>query len=164
MVESIFAEPIFMEYVLPFLFIFTLTFAILDKTEILGEGKRQINSIISLVVGLILIAFPFARGIIVKLIPFFAVVLAVLFVFILLYGFIGMKGKGDVLHKGVKVALWIILGLAVIVAILWASGAWETIYDTVIKGEYAGKVWINVLLIALVGGAMAIVLSTGKKE
>ena len=80
----------------------------------------------------------------------------------LLYGFV-MGREKDVLHKGVKIALGIILGLAVIVAILWASGAWDVIYETVVEGEYAGKIWVNVLLIALIGGAMAIVLSTGRK-
>ena len=72
MVESVFAEPIFMEYVLPFLLVFTLVFAILDKTKLLGEEKRQINAIMSLVIGLILLAFPAPREIIVKLMPFLA--------------------------------------------------------------------------------------------
>ena len=163
MVESVFSEAIFLEYILPFLLVFTLVFAVLDKTKLLGEGKRQINAIISLVVGLILIGFSYARDIVVRLIPFLAVVLVILFVFMLLYGFL-MGREGDILHKGVKIVLGIIVGLAVIVAILWVTGAWDTIYDTLIGKDYAGKVWLNVLLIALIGGAMAIVLSTGRKS
>lgn len=160
-VKSVFAEPIFMEYILPFLLVFTLVFAVLDKTKLLGEGKRQINAIMSLVIGIILLGFPTSRNIIVKLIPFLAIVLVILFVFMLLYGFVMGKKEGDVLHKGVKIAIGIILGLAVIVAVLWITGAWDVIYEKTIKGEFAGKIWINVLLIAIIGGAMAIVLSTG---
>ena len=163
MVESIFAGEIFMEYILPFLLVFTLTFAILDKTKLLGEGKRQINAIISLVIGIILIGFSTAQQIIVRLIPFFAVSLIVLFVFMLLYGFMSGNKDGDVLSKGLKIALGIIIGLAVIVAVLWITGAWDVIYDTLIGKDSAGKIWLNVLLIALIGGAMAIVLSSGGK-
>ena len=164
MVESVFAEPIFMEYVLPFLLVFTLVFAILDKTKLLGEEKRQINAIMSLVIGLILLAFPAPREIIVKLMPFLAVALVVLFVFMLLYGFISPKKNGDVLNKGLKITLGIIAGLAVIVAVLWVSGAWDVIYESLIKQEGAGRIWINVLLIAIIAGAMAVVLATGGEK
>lgn len=161
MVESVFAQPIFMEYILPFLLVFTLTFAVLDKTKLLGEGKRQINAIMSLVIGIILLGFPGPREIIVRLIPFLAVSLVVLFVFMLLYGFMWERKEG-VLHKGVKIALGIIIALAVLVAVLIITGAWDKIYDTLIT-KNASKVWLNVLLIAIIGGAMAIVLSTGGK-
>jgi len=161
MVESVFAEPIFMEYILPFLLVFTLVFAVLDKTKLLGEGKRQINAIISLVIGLILLAFPAPRDIIVKLIPFLAVVLVILFVFMLLYGFLAGKKEGDVLNKGLKIALGIIVGLSLIVAILWISGVWDVIYDKLVNQEGAGKIWMNVLLIAIIAGAMSVVLATG---
>ena len=164
MVESIFAQPIFMDYILPFLLVFTLVFAVLDRTKLLGEGKRQINAIISLVVGLILIAVPFAQSIIVKLIPFLAVALVILFVFMLMYGFVMGKKEGDVLDKGVKIALGIIIGLAVIIAVLWATGSWDTVYNTLVGGGSSSKIWMNILLIAIIGGAMAVVLSTGKKK
>jgi hypothetical protein len=164
MVESIFSEPIFLEYILPFLLVFTLVFAVLDKSKLLGEGKRQINAILSLVIGLILIGFPFARDIIVRLIPFLVVSLVILFVFMLLYGFVSGKKEGDVLSKGLKIALGIIFGLAVIVAVLWITGAWDKIVDFTVGGDHAGTIWINALMILVIGGAMAVVLSTGGKE
>ena len=102
MVEPILISPFFINYILPFVLVFTLTFAILQKTKLLGEEKKQIDALVSLVIGLILIAFPFAREIVVKLMPFLAVSLIILLVFMLLYGFI-MGKSGDVLHKGVKI-------------------------------------------------------------
>jgi hypothetical protein len=40
------------DVLLPFLLIFTLVFAVLQKTNILGTGKKNLNVIIALVVGL----------------------------------------------------------------------------------------------------------------
>jgi len=164
MVEAIFSYPFFMQGVLPFLLVFTLVFAILDKSKLLGEGKRQINAIISLVIGLILIGFPYPREIIVNLIPFLAVALVVLFVFMLIYGFISGKKEGDVLNKGLKIALGIIFGLAVIVAVLWVSGVWSDVVDILVKSEYAGKIWLNLLVLLIIAGAIAVVLSSDKKS
>jgi hypothetical protein len=41
-----------MDALLPFLLIFTLVFAILQKTQILGKGRKNFNVVIALVVGL----------------------------------------------------------------------------------------------------------------
>ena len=48
MVQTILSSPLVVEVLLPFLLVFTLVFAVLDRTKLLGEGKRQINAIISL--------------------------------------------------------------------------------------------------------------------
>lgn len=40
---------------LPFLLVFAIVFAILEKTQILGAGKSNINAIVAVVVGLLLI-------------------------------------------------------------------------------------------------------------
>ena len=55
-----------MEVLLPFLLVFTVVFAILQKTSILGKGKKQIDAIVSLVVGLIVVAFGYATNVIIK--------------------------------------------------------------------------------------------------
>ena len=107
MAETIFSNPLFRDLILPFLLIFTLVFAILDRTKILGEGKKQINAIISLVIALIFIGFAYPTGIIVRLVPFLAVALFLLFIFMLIYGFIQGKEK-EVLGTGLKIALGII--------------------------------------------------------
>lgn len=88
MAETIFNSSLFSEIILPFLLMFVLVFAILDKTKILGEGKRQINAIISLVIALIFISFARAVGIVTSLMPFLAVVLVIILVFYLLFGFV----------------------------------------------------------------------------
>ena len=163
MVEPILISPFFIDYILPFVLVFTLIFAILEKTQLLGEGKRQINAIIGLVVGVFLIAFPFARNIVVKLMPFLAVSAVILFVFMLLYGFIMGKKEGDVLNKGVKIALGVILGLAFITVLLFISGVWDKIYDFMFNREGVSQIWINVLLIVVIAGAITAVVTTKDK-
>tara|TARA_Y100000034_G_scaffold94740_1_gene114874 strand:- start:1494 stop:1997 length:504 start_codon:yes stop_codon:yes gene_type:complete len=167
MVEPILISPFFTDYILPFVLVFTLIFAILQKTQLLGEGKKQINAILGLIIGVILLAFPFARDIIVKLMPFLAISAVVLFVFMLIYGFMMGKQDGDVLHKGVKIALGIIFALALVTALLFISGYWDPIYDLMFNRATSAQIWINVLLVVVIGGAIAAVLSTkdkGEKE
>src|SRR3989338_897960 len=43
------------DYFLPFLLIFAIIFAILAKTSILGKDKTNINAVISMVIGLLLV-------------------------------------------------------------------------------------------------------------
>ena len=71
MVETIFTNPLFVETILPFLLVFTLVFAILEKTKILGDGKRQIDAIVALVIGLIFVAFGYETNIVVRMITYF---------------------------------------------------------------------------------------------
>lgn len=164
MVEPILISPFFTDYILPFVLVFTLIFAILQKTQLLGEGKKQINAILGLIVGLILIAFPSARDIVVQLMPFLAVSAVVLFVFMLLYGFVMGSTDGDVLHKGVKIALGIILGLALITVLLYISGYWDPIWDFMFNRSGSGQIWVNVFLVVIIAGAIAAVVSSKDKS
>ncbi|OGJ21439.1 hypothetical protein A3K73_09020 [Candidatus Pacearchaeota archaeon RBG_13_36_9] len=164
MVNSIFSIPLFKEFILPFLLVFTLIFAILDRSKMLGEEKRQINAIISLVIALIFLAFDFARNIVVNLMPYLVVFIVILFVFMLIFGFITAKKEGDVLNKGLKIALGTIFGVAVLVAVLFISGGWDWIYSSLQGGGYMDTVILNLFILAIIGGAIAVVLASGKKE
>jgi hypothetical protein len=155
MAVPIFINPFFMNYILPFVLVFTLIFAILQKTQLLGEGKKQNDSLVALVIALILIAFPFARDIVVKLMPFLAVSIAILLVFMLGYGFI-YQGKVE-MHKWLKITLVTIFGLALITAVLFITGDWDNVYNFVFGGE-SGGFWINIILIAVMAGAIIAVL------
>tara|TARA_Y100000310_G_scaffold138173_1_gene137078 strand:- start:12934 stop:13440 length:507 start_codon:yes stop_codon:yes gene_type:complete len=161
MAEPFLIHPFFLDYILPFVLVFTLVFAVLQKTKILGEGKKQIDSLVALIIGIILIAFPFARDIVVKLMPFLAVTVAVLLVFMLFYGFV--YGKTDDMGKGIKTTLLIIGSLALITVILIITGAWDYIYSMMFENEGGGQIWINILLVAVIAGAIIAVVS-GKKR
>jgi hypothetical protein len=156
------SSTLFTRYILPFLLVFVISFAILLKTKLFGDDKKQINLIVSLIMGLIFISFDYATDIVVKLIPFLIVCLVILFVFMLIYGFIAVKkGSDDILNGGLRIALGIIFGIAVIGAVFWATGIWKTLYTYFSTSSSSGSIFVNVLFIALVGGGIAIVLASG---
>ena len=157
----IFISPLFLDYILPFVLVFTLIFAILQKTQILGEGKKQIDAIMGLVIGLILIAFPFSRNIIVQLMPFLAVIAVVLLVFMLIYGMV--FGKWDISHVSIKIIFGIVLAIGILIIVLIIAGWWTPIYTRLFSKTTGANIWINVLIILVLVGAVVAVLK-GKKE
>ncbi len=160
-VEPILISPYFLNYILPFVLVFTLVFAILEKTKLLGDENKQINAIVGLVIGLILIAYPFARDIVVLLMPFLAVSAVILLVFMLLYGFAVGKKDGDVLSQGWKNAFIAIISVALVTVLLIITGYWGTVFDFVFGRGGSSQVWVNVLMIAIIAGAIIAVLKGG---
>lgn len=161
MVDTIFSAPLFSEIIFPFLLVFVLVFAILDKTKILGEGKRQINAIISLVIALIFVSFAKAVGIVVNLMPFLAVVLVIILVFYLMMGFIWNERDGFNVPKGVKIAGGIIVFLALIIAVLVVTDYWGKILGLFNSG---GATVSTIVMVIIIGAALAVVLwGNGKK-
>ncbi len=164
MVDPFFINPFFMEYILPFVLVFTLIFALLEKTKILGEGKKQISAIIGLVVGLMFIGFSFAKGIVLFLMPFLAVSAVILLVFMILYGFIVGKKEGDVLGKWWKVAFGAILSVAMISVLIMATGYWDLVWNFLFNSPTGSQVWINGLLVAVIVGVIIAVVLGEKKS
>ncbi len=161
MAEPFLISSVFLEYILPFVLIFTLVFAILQKSKILGEGKKQIDAIVGLVVGLILIAFPFSRDIVVKLMPFLAVAITILLVFMIFYGL----AYGNVeMNKWIKAVFLIIFSLALVTVFLFITGWWDPIYDFMFNRSGSGQVWINILLIIIIAAAVVAVLRGSKEK
>ena len=157
MVEPFLIHPYFLDYVLPFVLVFTLIFAILQRTKLLGEEKKQVDALVGLVVGLILIAFPSARSIVVLLMPFLAVSAVLLLVFMLLYGFIMGKSDGDVLDKGWKRTFGAILALALITFFLIITGYWDSVYYYFFGSNYR-QIWANIILVLAIAAAIGAVL------
>lgn len=157
---NILTYPIFKEIILPFLLVFTLVFAILEKSKLLGEGKSQINAIASFVTAGILISFGNAVNIILQMTTFMAVALFVLFVFMLIYGFAYGNKTGDPLSPGLKTFIGILIFIAVVMAMLIITGYWGKVY-TFFSGSTIG---MNILFVVLIGAAIATVLFGGKPD
>lgn len=154
MVETIFTNPIFVETVLPFLLMFTLVFAVLQKTEILGKGKKQIDALVALVVGLLFVAFGVATDIVVRMIPILGIALVVILTFMLLVGFT-FQGKLE-LPKGVKITLGALIALLVAVSVLFLTGGLDYLLDFV-YGNNSG-LFMNAVLVVIVLGVIALVV------
>jgi len=162
MAPTILQSPFFLEIVLPFLLIFTIVYAVLQKSEVLGKDKRQIDAIVGLVIGLIVVSFGKATGIIVNLMPFLAVSLVVILVFMILFG--SVHSGPLVLENGVKVAFGIISAIAVVIAVLVVTGSWDYIKGLFGGGVTASSLATNIIFIALVIGAVVAVVLGSKKE
>jgi hypothetical protein len=142
--------------ILPFLLVFVVVFAILQKSRILGEGKKQVDAIVALVIGLIVISFGNAVGIIVGLSTFMAVASVVILVFMILYGMVYKEGEFD-LHKNVKLAFGFLIALAVVIAVLIQTGYWGTLYDFFLLGG-AGDFGPTIVFIVIIAVAIGSVL------
>lgn len=151
----------FTEMLLPFLFVFVVTFAILQKSKILGEGKAQIDAIVALVVGLLLIGVPAPRNIIVGIMPWMTVGIAVILVFLILYGFVA--GDLSKAPSWMKIVFGILAGVFTTGVILHVSGMGATVSNWLFGGG-SGAVWTNVLMLILIIGAVAVALFGGKKK
>jgi hypothetical protein len=121
-----------------------------------------------LVIGLIFVSAVFPKIIVENLMLFLSIALVVVFVALLLWGFI--SGSKEIKFEG-KVAtfLGIILGIGIVIAVLWASGigssgflvkAWDFLFNS----SWSGSFWTNVVFVLLIGGAIAAVLVKGKSD
>lgn len=157
---GIFGRPIFSEMILPFLLVFVLVFAVLQKTKVLGEGKARIDALIALAIALMLILFPQPRDLIVGIMPWLAVGLSVLLVFFLLYGFVvGDLTEENAIPNWMKYAFMGISAVFVIGVVAYVSGFWDFLTEWV--GEES-EFWGTVIMIVVIGVGLLVALLGGK--
>ncbi|MEM2956650.1 MAG: hypothetical protein QW041_03710 [Candidatus Pacearchaeota archaeon] len=155
MVETIFSWPIFSEVIFPFVLVFTLLFAILEKTEVIGKNKQN-HALISLAVALILVATP-ARSVITSLAPFFAVLAVVLLIFMLLWGFV-LQDKVKI-EGSLKTLFLIVIIVSVAIAVLSATGYWEKIIN-LFKTDWG--IVANIIILVVIGVAAFVIVKYSK--
>ena len=161
---SIFNYGLFRGIILPFLLVFTVVFAILERLKLFGEEKRQINALISLFIAVITVTFTYQSAVIVNLVPFLAVAVIVILIFMLLYGFVAPvdKEKGLTLPKPLYIAFGVLIGIALVIAVLWATDFLDAVSFFIFKSEFSGVILTNVILIAAIVGAFILVLKSKK--
>lgn len=164
MVETILSSPIISEGVLPFILIFTVVFAILQKSEILGKDKKQIDAMVALVFGLITITFARAVGIINQLLPFLAVAIVMILVFMLLIALFykDQDGKETKLYKNFKSIMLVLAFIAVVIAGLYFTGAWD--YLSYKFSEPGSNLVTNIVFIVIIVGGFLVVFYGDKKK
>ena len=149
---------------LPFLLIFVVVFAILQKSKILGDGKAQMDAMVAFVIGLILIGFPQPRDIVVALMPWIAVGVAVILVFLILYGFVAGDLSGDKMPKWIKTSVAILAVIFTAGVVLYVTGLGTILKNLFSVGSNSGF-WTDVIVAILVIGAMAwVVIGSKPKE
>jgi len=157
--ETIFQHWIITKFILPFLLIWIIVFAVLRKTKLLGDNQ-QIDSLVAFIMGFIFISVLQPKEIVSNLILFLTVALVVMFVGLLLWGFIsGKEMKGDILsEKWAKWVAGIVVVVAVIIALVWAAGIDNSLIDLLFKQSWSDAFWTNMAFIVVIAVALALVL------
>lgn len=120
----------FVDVVLPFLLIFTIMYAVFQKTHILGEKKKNFNAVVSLVIALLVVIPHVTRRyppdsdpitILNNAIPQVSlIIVAVIFLLIL----IGVFGQEKV-FLGLAAPGWVMfISIIIIIAIFGGSAGW----------------------------------------
>ena len=161
----------FVDVLLPFLLVFTLIFAILEKTKILGEGKRNMNVGIALIFALIVV-IPHITGnfpagydpvqIINAALPSVSLVIIAIVSLMILVGVFAH----DRLLWGMTAPGWIGLVSIVIIAFIFGSAAgwWQVGFLDWLDSIFGSDVIAVIIMILVFGVIIAFVTGGGEAE
>jgi hypothetical protein len=161
-VENIFQHPIVTRFVLPFLLIWFMMYAILLKTKILGENN-QINAVVSLVIGAIFIGSLYPTQIANSMVLFLSVAVVVLFVGLMLWGFVS-GGKAEVSNGPLKWVFGILIFIAILIAVLYSMGIEGGVMNFLFFQSWSETFWTNVVFIGVIIGALVLMIKTGSSS
>lgn len=161
--ETILQHWVLTKFVYPFLLIFVIIFGILQKTKLFGEGKKQLDAVVAFVAGLIFVAAVDPTLIVDKLVLFLSVAIVIVFVVLLLWGFVTGGDAHFGSSKPVKIAAFIVIILAVIIAMFLITGIWDTVIDTLFRQNWSEDVWTNILFLVVLAAAIAAVVGGAAK-
>ena len=159
---TILQNEFFTNILLPFILVFAIVYAILDKTEILGTDKRGPNGLISLAISLIFVGVPAATGLTTKLIPIVSIFIVIIFSLLLVLGFIRGFGQEEGKPLFTKAFMGWMTGLlitAFIIAIAWSTGLFEKVKATSLN--VSSQFWQGLIFVILIIAVIAITI--GKK-
>ena len=158
------------DVMLPFLLIFVIVYAILQKTKILGEARKNLNVIIAVVMGL-LVVIPHVTGrftadsdpvlIINDALPQLSIVLvAVIFLLIL----IGVFGQ-EYVFLGVTMPGWITLASLIIIVLIFggSAGWWDSGFGTTLE-NFFGTEGVAIFIMLVVFGLIIAWITSDSKE
>jgi hypothetical protein len=137
-------------YVIPFLLIFAVVFAILQKSKILGDDNRTIDAIVAAAIGLLSLQFDYVSTFFATIFPRFGIGISIFLVALIFIGFFYKPQDGvDAWGGKLKWIGWIV-GIGIIVWALTSWGDWSGggVGVTDWFGEYF---WALIILAAVIG-------------
>jgi hypothetical protein len=163
--ETFLQLPIISDFILPFLLVFTVLFAILEKTKLFGDGKKQLDAIVSAVAGLIFVGAVYPKLVVANLILYLAVAVVAIFVILLIWGFVFGDVKEGKASGRFKLMLGIIAVISFFGAVLWATGWYQPIFDFFASHSALNQtIWTNALFIIIIAVVLVLILKAeGKK-
>ena len=157
--ETILQPWVFASFIFPFLLIFFIAFGILEKSKLFSSGK-QLNALIAFVIGLIFVGAIFPKLVVGNLILFLTVGIVVMFVALMLWGFVaGADGlKFSDAPQPLKYLIGVVIVASVVIATLWFTGVQGTLFDFLFRQNWSNEFWTNFAFVAVVIIALAAVL------
>jgi len=156
--ETIFQNWVFTEFILPFLLVFVVVFAILEKTKVLGSDVKQLDAIVAFVIGLIFVGFAYPKDIVSNMILFLTVALIIVLVFLMIYGF-ATGSSGDFgITKNLKWVVGIVSVVAVLIALIWSSGTTNSWMNFLFYQGWSRSFWTNALFIVVIAIVLAVIV------
>jgi len=160
MAQTLLQHPILTDFAYPFLLMFFIVFAILEKAKVLGD-KKQTNALVAFVIGLIFVSAVYPKMVVENMVLFLTMALIVVFVALMLWGLI--TGEEGLKFSNAPSALKWIIGVVVVVgvtlAVLWASGVGFGIFDKIF-GMGTKNFWTNAVFIVMISVALAVVIKS----
>lgn len=142
----------FFDYLLPFVLIFAIIFAILEKIHLFGENKTNIHVIIALMLGML---FTTQSEIIQRMnlfLPKISFFIVLVLMFLILIGLLGAK-----VELGLSGAPFFLSVLVCLFALWWALG--DEFGFELPEWMQSGELWGQLLLI---GGIIVMVIAAAK--
>jgi len=162
-IDTIFQATILTNFIYPFLLLFFILFAILEKTKVLGsENIKQLNALVSAIISLIFVGAVFPKFVVGNLVLFLAIGVVVIFVIMLLWGFVSGKDTVGVGKAGKFVAILIIIGVILVILGSIGFGPVGDVLKILFKSSWSSSFWTNALFVIIVAAALAIVMKSQK--
>lgn len=147
----------FLQEILLFVLAYVVIFAILQKSKILGDDVKQINALVSLVIAILFVGVSSATNIVSKIIPWATVIISLILLFLLLFGFVG--GEIGQMPSWLK---WTIIGVSFVILVgivIYFTGLFDFLKT---KFHYfdSSYVYTIIVLILVVGGIIYAIKSS----
>lgn len=160
-----------MDILLPFLLIFVIIFAVLEKAKILGEEKRNLNTILSLVVSLIVVV-PHATGnypagydpvdVITAALPSVSVLVVAIVMLLIMIGLFAH----DRVYLGLTMPGWIAFASIIVLIIIFGSAAgwYASGFTSWLDSIFGSDALAIVIMLLVFGVIIAFVTSSGQEK
>ena len=151
----------FFDVVLPFLLVFTVTFGVLEKSNLFGPGKKNLNAMLAFTVGFLVVAATQITQAIQLSIPKVAFMLIVLISLLILVGSLMGKQEGglDFFTKFVRLQNpLIIIIIVAVIAVFFSSVGWLEPIMEFFRVNVASPVLSSIIFLAVIGGIIYYIL------
>jgi lysylphosphatidylglycerol synthetase-like protein (DUF2156 family) len=167
-----------MDVILPFLLIFTLLYAILEKTKVLGTekignaevSKKSANALVAFVIAFIVVGTPQLIPSLNKFISYVAILMVLIILFVMVITIFYYNDKDDKFEysKNMRSLLVGVAGVTVLVIFLFAFNFIDKITELIDKfkslGSFNPETMGIVIMLVVLGGAIFFVVSPPKKS